>query len=267
MCFLPNRRASMDQAPGPIIAKASARIASATKIHGSPECDENREMAIHSLTMAASAPANGVKKPSNRAIPHAMQIIARTTPGGVASRKLTTPKLISAAPVSRRSNRSPTPGQPSAKFENSLCTLSCHTRAKGKWAPDTMPVFPDFAFQSTSFATESIVPELGLRTAPFEALTSPAAKRCLVGRVTPTALPSKRTGRLGPGVRVWRSAQGGLGPVVRVWRSYPAARCRAVAYKRKGHGCALRGRERTRFSLRGAPHTVPVLREFLKKAG
>ena len=170
----------MDQAPGPIIAKASARTASATKIHGSPECDENREMAMHSLTVAASAATIGVRKPSKRAIPHAMQVIARTTSGGVASRELMIPKLISSVPVSRRSSRSPAPGQPSAKFENSLCTTSCHTRAKGNWAPHTVPVFPDFAFQSTSFATESTVPELGLRTAPFEALTSPAAKRCWV---------------------------------------------------------------------------------------
>ena len=60
MCFLPNSRASMDQAPGPTIAKTAPRIASEMGIHGSPECEEYREKAIDTLTMAASTPATGV---------------------------------------------------------------------------------------------------------------------------------------------------------------------------------------------------------------
>jgi hypothetical protein len=54
MCFLPNRRASIDQAPGPIIAKAAAKIACARVTHGSPECEENSEIAIHTLAAAPS---------------------------------------------------------------------------------------------------------------------------------------------------------------------------------------------------------------------
>jgi len=154
MCFLPNRRASIDQAPGPIIARAEAKTASARKIHGSPECDQNRAIAIQTLTTAASAPAMGVKKPIKRAIPVAMQITATTialqgAPWPIAS----IPKRMSAAPVSKRRSRRPTPGQPSAKFEKSRCTAS--------------------RSNDTGVAAESIVPELGRRDAPLGGLTSP----------------------------------------------------------------------------------------------
>ena len=57
MCFLPNRRASIDKEPGPIIANAAAKIACARATHGSPECEEDREIAIHTLAAAASTPA------------------------------------------------------------------------------------------------------------------------------------------------------------------------------------------------------------------
>ena len=154
MCFLPNRRASMDHAPGPIIAKAAAKIANARTSHGSPECEENREIAIQALTVAASVPAIGVNKPSKRAIPAAMQIIGRTTVAhGVPSRMPSIPKGMIAAPVTKRRSRRPTPGQPSAKLEKSRCTRS---RSNNR-----------------GFAAESIVPELGRRDAPLGGLTSP----------------------------------------------------------------------------------------------
>jgi hypothetical protein len=125
MCFLPNRRASIDQAPGPIIAKAAAKIACARVTHGSPECEENSEIAIHTLAAAPSPPASGVNTPTNRSIAAAMPIICRATVnGGGPSRMPLTPKSISAAPVSKRSRRRPAPGHPSANVENSRCTLS-----------------------------------------------------------------------------------------------------------------------------------------------
>jgi hypothetical protein len=82
MCFLPNRRASIDQAPGPIIAKAAAKIACARVTHGSPECEENSEIAIHTLAAAPSPPASGVNTPTNRSIAAAMPIICRATVNG-----------------------------------------------------------------------------------------------------------------------------------------------------------------------------------------
>src|ERR1700679_566923 len=77
MCFLPKRRASMDQAPGPIIARAAARTACTIGIHGSPECEKYREKAIHTLTMAASVPATGVHEPIRRSIPATAPMICR----------------------------------------------------------------------------------------------------------------------------------------------------------------------------------------------
>ena len=130
MRFLPNCRASIDQAPGPIIANAAAKIACARAIHGSPECEENREIAIHTLAAAASAPASGVNTPINRSIAAAMPIICRATVnGGGPSRMLLIPESISAEPVSKRRRRRPAPGHPSANVENNRCTIShCENR-------------------------------------------------------------------------------------------------------------------------------------------
>jgi len=69
MCFRPNSRESMDQAPGPIIARAAPRAAWSTAIHPSPVCVENCVNAIHSFTTAAKVPATGVHKPTRRNTP------------------------------------------------------------------------------------------------------------------------------------------------------------------------------------------------------
>jgi len=124
MRFLPNRRASMDQAPGPTIAKTAPRTACMMAIHGSPECERNRDNAIDILTIAASHPATGVHKPIRRSIPAPMPMICRTAVSdGGTSRRLAIPKWISAAPVSSRKRRSPVPGKPFAKPEKSRCTI------------------------------------------------------------------------------------------------------------------------------------------------
>ena len=65
MCFLPNSRASIDQAPGPIIAKVAPRIASIMGTNGSP----TRDTTIHSSTMVTRTPPTGVHKPTRRSIP------------------------------------------------------------------------------------------------------------------------------------------------------------------------------------------------------
>jgi hypothetical protein len=125
MCFLPNRRASIDQAPGPIIANAAAKIACARASHGSPECEENRQIASHNLAAAANTPASGVNTPANRSIAAAMPTICRATiNGGGPSRMPLIPRSINAAPVSKRRRRRPAPGHPSANVENSRCTIS-----------------------------------------------------------------------------------------------------------------------------------------------
>ena len=122
--FLPKSRASMDQAPGPTIAKTAPRTACTMGINGSSECEKYREKAIHTLAMAASVPATGVHKPIRRSIPATAPMICRTTivTGGVASTP-TIPKWMSAAAVSTRKSRRPAPGQPLANVENSRCKI------------------------------------------------------------------------------------------------------------------------------------------------
>ena len=125
MRFLPYRRASIDQAPGPIIANAAAKIACERATHGSPECEVNREIAIHTLAAAASIPATGVNMPATRSTAVAIPITCiATVNGGGSSRMLLIPKRTSAAPASKRSRRRPAPGHPSANVENSRCTIS-----------------------------------------------------------------------------------------------------------------------------------------------
>jgi len=65
MYFLPKSRASMDQAPGPTIARVAPMVANMMGIQGSPP----REKAIHTSAMATKPPVTGVHKPTRRSIP------------------------------------------------------------------------------------------------------------------------------------------------------------------------------------------------------
>jgi len=122
MCFLPKSRASIDQAPGPTIAKAAPRTACMMAIRGSRECERNCENAIHTLAMAAKDPATGVHRPARRSNPAPAPMTCSTTViNGGASRRQMSPEWISANPVSSRRSRRPIPGQPSANVENSRC--------------------------------------------------------------------------------------------------------------------------------------------------
>jgi hypothetical protein len=62
MCLLPNNRASMDHAPGPIIAKLAPRVANIMAGHASAEL----EKAIHISIVASNVPASGVQRPTRR---------------------------------------------------------------------------------------------------------------------------------------------------------------------------------------------------------
>ena len=65
MCFLPNRRASTDQAPGPIMANVTPRTAG---IKGSQE-PVGREIRIQTSVRPTSVPTKGVHKPTRINIP------------------------------------------------------------------------------------------------------------------------------------------------------------------------------------------------------
>ena len=65
MRFLPNSRASIDTAPGPIIAKLAARVAKMMEIQGSP----TRARTIVTSMIATIVPNTGVHRPTRRNIP------------------------------------------------------------------------------------------------------------------------------------------------------------------------------------------------------
>ena len=72
MCFLPKIRASIDHAPGPIIAIVALSVANMAAINGSwmPV-----RMTQSSATVA-TIPAMGVHKPARRKIPAAAPVIS-----------------------------------------------------------------------------------------------------------------------------------------------------------------------------------------------
>ena len=65
MCFLPKRRASIDQAPGPIMANVAPSTTNVTEDTGSPALEHR----IHPFAIATSVPATGVHSPIKRSIP------------------------------------------------------------------------------------------------------------------------------------------------------------------------------------------------------
>src|SRR5271166_4983322 len=65
ICFLPKSRASMDQAPGPIIARLRPRLISPIGAQRFP----GWEKAIQASTMADTTPAKGVYNPSKSRTP------------------------------------------------------------------------------------------------------------------------------------------------------------------------------------------------------
>ena len=128
----------MDQAPGPTIAKMTPSRACTRRIHGSPTSERYCEKAIATLTIAASVPAAGVHRPITSSTPAPAPVVSRTTVvSGDPSRRLAIPKWMSAAPVSSRKRRSPVPGQPPAKPENSRCKTFPFTAYETRAASET----------------------------------------------------------------------------------------------------------------------------------
>jgi len=72
MCFLPKSLASMDQAPGPIIANVAPKTANVTEISGLVESVKT----FHVSTTAIRVPASGVHRPTSSIMPAAPPMIA-----------------------------------------------------------------------------------------------------------------------------------------------------------------------------------------------
>jgi hypothetical protein len=78
MCFLPNRRASIDQAPGPIAARLNPNVANMIEMRGLPPL----EKAIQTSNTATRLPAIGVHKPTRSSIPAAAPIMGAAISAG-----------------------------------------------------------------------------------------------------------------------------------------------------------------------------------------
>lgn len=129
MRFHPKSRASRDHAPGPIIAKAAARVAAKTQAHTSL----GTANMFQSSTSATIVPAIGVHNPARRRIPAPidnMDAIIGSEEGRLISRELA--EKTKAPPMTKRISNSPTPGQPRANVENSrLKRCSYRTQTSG----------------------------------------------------------------------------------------------------------------------------------------
>ena len=128
MRFLPKRRASTDQAPGPSIASPAPNIANSIWLQGSPE----RQKAPHNPMTAAAPPAMGVHKPAHRKNPAAASIssLSKCCWWGD-STDPTNPSWNKTLPAPSRRQRRPIPGQPLAKVENKRCRNSSLFRLRG----------------------------------------------------------------------------------------------------------------------------------------
>ena len=73
--FLPKRRASIDQTPGPSIASAAAIVANRIWDQGSPVVKKARDK---SARAAKTAPAMGVQRPAQKSNPATPSVTAAT---------------------------------------------------------------------------------------------------------------------------------------------------------------------------------------------
>lgn len=121
--LLPNKRASIDHAPGPSIAALAESAARKMRAH-LPSClAECIDIAHHNSARAAKAPVTGVHKPSSRKIPPPAAIRDSTiavAAGGFPERWEMPPQRR-AIPRQTLSSSRPNPGQPFGNVEKSRC--------------------------------------------------------------------------------------------------------------------------------------------------
>ena len=114
MRFHPKRRASIDQRPGPNIARAAPAVPNNSHTHRSPD-----SMTIFQSSMKAiETPTIGVHKPTIKRIPAPIESTAGITifkPGSGQSLEIA--RTISADPTTSRIRSKPEPGQPPANVE------------------------------------------------------------------------------------------------------------------------------------------------------
>jgi hypothetical protein len=122
--FRPKRRASIDRTPGPSMARAAPKVASATPSRRSPVLD-NMD---HNSTITTSTPVIGVHNPRRKSSPAAVSrnSLMISGQGGPCSSPVT-PSLIKRMPETSRRSRRPLPGHPFGNIEKSRCTETSTT--------------------------------------------------------------------------------------------------------------------------------------------
>ena len=123
----PNKRRSMESAPGPSKAIAAAMITTRNAGSGALKRFEagggTHDRAMPIVASAISTPATGVRNPIKSDTPLAMTIkpasdAADPLPGSV---RYDPPWTTAVTPTATRSRSKPTPGQPPGKAENNRC--------------------------------------------------------------------------------------------------------------------------------------------------
>ena len=156
----------MDRTPGPSIARAAPKVASATQLRRSPDLD-NMD---HSSTITTKIPVTGVHKPTKRSIPAAVSTNSLMIPadGGPSSSPVT-PSLIKRMPETIRRSRRPLPGHPFGNIEKSRCTETSTTsigvpqwrsnlqKQASACPPFGGSQFDDSAFQSNGYCVRSVI--------------------------------------------------------------------------------------------------------------
>ena len=118
MRFHPNRRASMDQRPGPNIARAAAVVPTSSHTHLSPGTVSIFQISINAIEV----PTIGVHKPATSSNPAPIKSRAGivTFIGGRSVHSLKPARTISTEPTTTRMRSNPAPGHPPANVEYSL---------------------------------------------------------------------------------------------------------------------------------------------------
>jgi len=118
MRFRPNRYASTDHAPGPIIARAAPKDASTICIDELLKWNERRD----NSAMAISEPTMGVQRPTIKSVEQPAASNCKAIENGGVGANGPAMSCTSGIAVTARRNTNPVPGQPSGNVEKSLCT-------------------------------------------------------------------------------------------------------------------------------------------------